>query len=92
MIWRVVHWVGRLGLGTLFLYAGYTKLRSPFLFEMAVDGYQLLPADAVIVVARVLPWLEVALGLWLLAGWKLHYSATFTASLLGLFVVAIQRQ
>lgn len=89
MIWRVVHWVGRLGLGALFLYAGYTKLRSPFLFEMAVDGYQLLPADAVIVVARVLPWLEVALGLWLLAGWKLHYSATSTASLLGLFMVAM---
>ena len=32
MIWGIVHWVGRLGLGALFLYAGYTKLRSPFLF------------------------------------------------------------
>jgi hypothetical protein len=71
----------------LFIYAGYAKLRNPFVFEMAVDGYQLLPPTGVIVVARGLPWLEVVLGLVLWTGWKLPYSATFTTLLLGTFLV-----
>ena len=89
MAWRVFEWIARLALGALFIYAGYVKLRNPFLFEMAVDGYQLLPATGVIVVARGLPWMEVALGLVLWSGWKLNYSATFTALLLGVFLAAM---
>jgi uncharacterized membrane protein YphA (DoxX/SURF4 family) len=84
--WRVFEWITRLGLGALFIYAGYAKLRNPFLFEMAVDAYQLLPPTGVIVVARGLPWLEVALGLLLWTGWRLRYSATFTTLLLGAFL------
>ncbi|MGH9786536.1 MAG: MauE/DoxX family redox-associated membrane protein [Terriglobia bacterium] len=86
MAWRVFEWMARLSLGALFLYAGYAKLRNPFLFEMAVDGYQLLPPMGVIVVARGLPWLEVVLGLLLWTGWKLPYSAAFTSLLLGAFL------
>ncbi len=89
MALRVFQWMGRLVLGGLFLYAGYVKLRHPFLFEMAVDSYRLLPPVLVIVVARALPWLEVALGLVLFSGWKLRYSATITALLLGAFLVAM---
>jgi hypothetical protein len=73
----------------MFVYAGYAKLREPFLFEMAVDGYQLLSATGVIIVARSLPWLEVVLGLLLWTGWKLRYSATFTTVLLGAFLVTM---
>ena len=86
---RLFEWGGRLVLGGLFLFAGYTKVRSPFLFEMAVDAYRLLPPLGVIVVARSLPWLEIALGVALLAGWKLRYTASFTALLLGFFVVTM---
>ena len=89
MAWRVFEWIARLALGALFVYAGTVKLRNPFLFEMAVDGYQMLPPTGVIVVARGLPWLEVALGLLLWSGWKLNYSATFTALLLGGFLTAM---
>ena len=89
MGWRVFEWIARLALGALFLYAGYAKLRNPFVFEMAVDGYQLLPPTGVIVVARGLPWLEVVLGLLLWSGWKLPYSAAFTALLLGVFLVTM---
>ena len=56
---------------------------------MAVDSYRLLPAAGVILVARSLPWLEVVLGGWLVSGWKLRYAATFTALLLGGFLVAM---
>jgi uncharacterized membrane protein YphA (DoxX/SURF4 family) len=83
---RVFGWICRLSLGVLFLIAGYTKLRNPFLFEMAVDAYRLLPPWAVVVVARGLPWFEVLLGILLLVGWKLRYFASLAALLLGVFV------
>ena len=87
MLWLALHWMARLTLGGLFLYAGYIKLANPFLFEMAVDGYQLLPPTGVIVVARTLPWLEIVLGMLLLKGWQLPYMAGFTTLLLGTFLV-----
>ena len=86
MAWRILAWVCRLALGGLFLVAGYTKLHNPFLFEMAVDAYRILPAWAVVIVARGLPWLEVVLGLLLLAGWMLRYVSSFASLLLGAFV------
>ena len=86
MVLRLLGWVCRLVLGGLFVFAGYVKLRNPFLFEMAVDGYRLLPAWAVIVVARTLPWLEVVLGLLLISGWMLRYMSSFASLLLGVFV------
>ena len=89
MLLRVLEWICRLLLGALFVIAGYTKLGNPFLFEMAVDTYQLLPPIGVIVVARTLPWLELVLGMLLVRGWKLNYVATFTALLMGAFLLAM---
>ena len=92
MIGRLLHWACRLTLGTLFLYAGFSKLYPPdhqFLFAMAVSAYRLLPTWGVIVVARALPWLEVSLGLLLILGWKLRYVAAFAALLLAGFVTAM---
>ncbi len=89
---KVLYWISRLGLGLLFIYAGFTKLYPPenrLLFEMAVSAYQILPVPGVIAVARVLPWFEIALGLLLLVGWKLRYFATVAAVLLGIFIGAM---
>jgi len=83
---RVLTWVFRLALGALFIYAGYVKIREPLLFAMAVDAYRLLPPWAVFKVAYALPWVEVALGVMLVVGWKLKYFASFAALLLGVFV------
>jgi uncharacterized membrane protein YphA (DoxX/SURF4 family) len=86
VVWRILQWAARLFLAALFVYAGYVKLKEPFLFEMAVDSFQLLPPWGVIAVAKILPWLEIALGLVLLVGWKLPYFAGFTTLLLGFFL------
>lgn len=87
MIWRILFWLARILTAGIFLYAGYIKLvQPPFLFEMAVDSYQLLPAWAVLLVAHSLPWLELALGVALLSGWKIRYFSAFTALLLGFFL------
>lgn len=93
MIGRILHWICRLVLGAIFLYAGYSKglypREEPFLFSMAVSAYQLLPEGAVVTVARLLPWLEVVLGLVLILGWKLRYTSAFCALLLAGFIGAM---
>jgi uncharacterized membrane protein YphA (DoxX/SURF4 family) len=77
---------GRLILGAVFVYAAYTKLREPWmLFAMAVNGYQVLPDWGVTLVARGLPWFELALGLVLLTGWKIRWTSIIAACLLGFF-------
>lgn len=76
----------RIALGVMFLYAAYLKLRDPWLvFAMSIDAYQILPEPAVLATARTLPWLELALGAFLLAGFGLRYAAIAAAALLGAF-------
>ena len=76
----------RIVLGAVFVYAAYTKLRQPWLvFAMSIDAYGMLPANAVLAVARTLPWCELGLGALLLTGFGLRYAAAAAAGLLGLF-------
>jgi uncharacterized membrane protein YphA (DoxX/SURF4 family) len=78
-------------LGVVFLYAAYTKLRHPWLlFALSIDSYQLIPAWAVLALARTLPWLELAMGLLLISGWHLrHVSIVSTLMLAGFFSVML---
>jgi putative oxidoreductase len=87
VLWKALYWFSRIFMGAMFIYAGYAKLtQPPFLFEMAVDSYQILPAWAVLWVAHSLPWLEVVLGLVLISGWKLPYFSAFSTLLIGFFL------
>jgi uncharacterized membrane protein YphA (DoxX/SURF4 family) len=76
----------RLLLAAVFLYAAYTKLRQPWLvFAMSIDAYGLLPEWGVLTTARVLPWLELAIGVLLLAGVWLRFVSMAAAILLAVF-------
>ena len=76
----------RIALGVVFVYAAYLKLKDPWeLFAMAVDAYNLLPQWAVIVVARTLPWAELAIGLLLIAGRFQRLAAAAASALLAGF-------
>jgi uncharacterized membrane protein YphA (DoxX/SURF4 family) len=76
----------RLVLGVVFVYAAYTKLRQSWLlFALSIDSYQLLPQWAVLTLARTLPWLELALGLALIAGLWLRYTSIAATAILMLF-------
>lgn len=89
MLWRILEWACRLGLGGVFLYAGFVKVyprQNQLAFAMDVSTYQLLPEWGVIVVSEALPWLELGLAVWLLSGWKLRYSAGVMGGLLVAFV------
>jgi putative oxidoreductase len=86
---KVLHWVSRVILAGIFLYSGYVKIQSPLEFAASLMGYQLLPATWIYPVAQYFPWAEVALGLVLLSGVKIRYSATAAASLIGFFIVLL---
>ena len=82
----------RVALGAVFVYAAWTKLRQPWeLFAMSIDAYQVLPDWAVRVVARTLPWAELAIGLTLMAGRWLRVSAGAASLLLLVFFALMVR-
>ncbi len=82
-------------LGALFFYAGYLKLLHPEDFAEAVLAYQLAPAALAGAAVAVLPWLEVAAGLFLMVGLKrrscLLLLGLLTAGFLLVMVITLAR-
>ena len=79
-------------LAIVFLYAAYTKLRQPWLlFAMSIDAYQILPEWAALMLGRILPWLELLLGLLLATGFGLRYAASGASILLAAFFAVMVR-
>jgi uncharacterized membrane protein YphA (DoxX/SURF4 family) len=88
----------RLVLGGDFIYAAYTKLNFggqwhltdyQFIFAIAIDSYKMLPFWAVNGMARVLPWVEIALGALLIIGIGLRWVGSATIALLVIFMIAL---
>ncbi|HEY9141242.1 MAG TPA: DoxX family protein [Bryobacteraceae bacterium] len=83
---RAVTLVLRIALGAVFVYAAWTKLRTPWeLFAMSIDSYRVLPLKSVELVARTLPWFELVVGLLLIAGFWLRSAALAATGLLAVF-------
>lgn len=91
---------GRVALGLIFVYAAYAKLHFNgswhfgdyhLFFAMAIDSYQILPLWAVESMARVLPWVELAVGVLLISGLALRWVGSFTSLLLLVFIGAMLR-
>jgi uncharacterized membrane protein YphA (DoxX/SURF4 family) len=87
MMRAILHWACRLFLAAVFIYSGYTKVDNPLQFAVAIEGYKLLPPGMVLWVVKTLPWFEIALGIALLAGIALRYTAALAGALLAFFIV-----
>jgi uncharacterized membrane protein YphA (DoxX/SURF4 family) len=100
---RLIIWIGRIVLAGMFLYAGYAKLFRPdmvprpslpiarSLFALQIDSYQMLPAWAVLFIARWLPFVEIAIGLLLLIGWGLRLWSVIVTLIIGGFFAVVLR-
>jgi uncharacterized membrane protein YphA (DoxX/SURF4 family) len=86
---RILHWASRIILAVIFFYTGYIKIQDPLQFAIAISGYQLVPENLVMTVAQWFPWLELALGVFLLIGWKIRYIAGASAALLLFFTLIL---
>lgn len=86
---RITFLFSRLFLGGVFLYASYDKILHPAAFAEVIYNYQVLPEILINLVAVVLPWLEILVGVSLLLGVWLLGSVFMCNSLLLLFFSAL---
>jgi hypothetical protein len=75
-------------LGSLLVWAGFSKLQSLWLFSEALANYRLFPAQLNQALAITLPWLELGSGLLLLAGVWVRPSGWMAAGLFACFALA----
>ncbi len=84
-------WVlARLFLGSIYLYAGYSKLIQPVAnFRGLLREYTILPAVLVPFLAWLTPWIEVIAGLCLILGFLTRLSALGLSLLSLVFLVVL---
>jgi len=106
---RAIIWIGRLVLGGIFVYAGFSKLLLPnphlwpmFVlkfslsmnissFAQQIESYKMISPEASQVLAHILPFVEIVLGLLLLIGWRLRIWATAITVVMVGFLAAVTR-
>jgi uncharacterized membrane protein YphA (DoxX/SURF4 family) len=77
----------RLALGLVFLAAGLSKTGDPLRLLASVYSYQIaIPDELALLVAHSLPWLEILLGLALIAGFFIRWTALLATGLLLCFL------
>jgi uncharacterized membrane protein YphA (DoxX/SURF4 family) len=81
--------VARIALAVTFVWACVHKIAEPYDFGMQVATYQILPLSLVNLQAIVLPWVELVVGLLLIAGLLTRPAALVTCGLNLMFIVAI---
>ena len=85
----LLHLASRLVPGGLLLWAGWGKAFDRQGTILSVDAYDVLPDAVVTPVAAMLPWLEIVLGLFLVAGLFVRFAGISTAALILVFIVGM---
>jgi uncharacterized membrane protein YphA (DoxX/SURF4 family) len=81
--------VARVAIGGIFLVAGVLKIGHADDFASQIAGFQLLPVPLVAPLALLLPFLELMVGLYLIAGLFTAFAAWFAALEMTIFAGAI---
>jgi putative oxidoreductase len=79
----------RIILGSLFIYSAVTKILDIDYFVKALENYKLLPEASLNYAALFIPWLELIIGLFILAGIFVKESALLGGILMILFIAAV---
>ena len=79
----------RLILGGVLLVAGALKVTDPYSSATSVRAYQILPIDLANFLGFVLPFAEVAIGIFLIVGIWVRLGAIAGGALMVMFIVAI---
>mgnify|MGYP001555708780 CR=1 FL=1 len=85
----IVTLVARIAIGALLVAAGALKIGHAAELASAIAGFRLLPAALIPLLALVLPFFEVLLGLYLLAGLFSRVAAWIAAVQFALYAAAI---
>jgi len=87
--WVWISTAARLGLAAVWLVAGGLKVGDLAESGRAVNAYEIFPFEVAKAIGAAQPFLEIALGLLLLAGLAVRLSAGISAGLLVLFIAGI---
>ena len=83
---------GQVLLAAIFIYAGYAKLREPWpQFAVAINSFKLVPITWLEPLAKWVPWAELLLGLWIVSGVLLRWSALTASAVLTFFFAVLIR-
>lgn len=85
----VTLWLLRVGLASVFIYAGVVKIGDPAGFTQEIEAYRLVPTVIAQATAVYLPWLEIAIGAGVLLPWTVRGAACLQAGLMVVFIVAL---
>ncbi|HLX13177.1 MAG TPA: MauE/DoxX family redox-associated membrane protein [Bacteroidota bacterium] len=81
--------ISRCLIGIVFVLAAMEKISLPDEFAVSLQAYQIVPMQAINVIAIFLPWLELVCGIFLLAGICVRSSAAIVSLMLAAFVAGI---
>jgi len=79
----------RVLLGIVLIVASLDKILDPDAFAASISGYKIVSAGPAMLIATVLPWIELLCGLGLLFGVFLRGSALLTLIMLSAFTVLV---
>ena len=88
-LWAGGYMLCRILLGLIFVYASHDKILHPAAFAQAIENYQILPSFFINPAAAVLPWLELIVGVLLLAGRWVPGASLLSTVLMGIFLAAL---
>ncbi len=86
---RYLHYLFRLILGGVFIWAGMIKITNPMGFAQDIANYQILPQSISFFLALFLPWIEVICGVFVFTGLFLRSSSFFLSCILTGFLILI---
>ena len=81
--------VVRLLLGAVFIYASMDKIQDAGQFARSIGNYHVLPFGLENLVAIVLPWLELFIGIGLIIGVMVDGAALICSGLFAVFIIMI---
>jgi len=85
----VIGLLARFGLAAVWLVSGILKAVDPRTTVVAVRAYQIFPESLVGLIAAVLPYLEIALGVLLVLGLATRLTAILSALVLVAFIAGV---
>jgi uncharacterized membrane protein YphA (DoxX/SURF4 family) len=89
MVRELIGTLARIGLAAVWLISGGLKVADPEQTYVAVQAYDVLPAGIAGAVAAALPFVEIALGILLLAGLGTRLVAAASLVLLAAFIAGV---
>jgi uncharacterized membrane protein YphA (DoxX/SURF4 family) len=79
----------RLFLGLIMIYASFYKIIEPASFAKSIWYYHMVPGELINLMALVLPWLELVIGLALIVGFWYRGAVYWVNALLVVFIIAL---